>query len=61
MLCSEKSTPIVEGHRSYCNFVKPHETLDSKIPFEEAGITIDEDNKWLILMRTVIHYSKLNK
>jgi transposase-like protein len=32
------STPIVEGHRLYYNFIKPHKGLDGKTPSEEAGI-----------------------
>ncbi len=32
-------TPIVEGHRLYYNFVKPHVSLDGKTSSEVAGIT----------------------
>ena len=49
-----ESTPIVEGHRLYYNFIKPHEALNGKTPSEEAGITIEGDNKWITLMRTSI-------
>jgi transposase-like protein len=49
-----EETPIVEGHRLYYNFIKPHEALDGRTPSEEAGITIEGDNKWLTLMRTAI-------
>ncbi|UCD13919.1 MAG: transposase [Thermoplasmatales archaeon] len=51
-------TPIVEGHRLYYNFIKPHESLDGKTPSEEAGITIEGNNKWLTLMKKAISYKK---
>jgi len=54
-------TPIVEGHRLYYNFIKPHESLDGKTPSEEAGITIEGKNKWLTLMRNAIQYNKIYK
>lgn len=52
------TTPIIEGHRLYYNFIKPHESLDGKTPSEEAGITIEGDNKWLTLMKKAIKYQK---
>lgn len=51
-----KETPILEGHRLYYNFIKPHESLNGRTPSEEAGITIDGDNKWLTLMKNAIQY-----
>jgi len=51
-------TSIVDGHRLYYNFIKPHMALDGKTPSEEAGITIEGDNKWLTLMRNAIQYQK---
>jgi len=53
-----EDTPIVEGHRLYYNFVRPHESLDGKTPSEEAGITIEGKNKWLTLMKTSLAYQK---
>lgn len=55
-----ESTPIVEGHRLYYNFIKPHEALDEKTPSEEAGITIEGKDKWLTLMHNAIQYQKKN-
>ena len=52
------TTPIVEGHRLYYNFIKPHEALDGKTPSEEAGITIEGDNKWLTLIHKAVQYQK---
>ena len=51
-------TPIVEGHRLYYNFIKPHEALDGKTPSEQAGITVEGDNKWLTLMHKTVQYQK---
>jgi transposase-like protein len=54
-------TPIVEGHRLFYNFIKPHEGLNGKTPSEQAGITIEGDNKWLTLMRNSVKYKKLKR
>lgn len=53
-----KTTPIVEGHRLYYNFIKPHMALDGKTPSEMAGIEIEGDNKWETLIRKAIKYQK---
>jgi len=42
-----ESTPIIEGHRLFYNFIKPHEALDGRTPGEESGILIDGKDKWL--------------
>jgi transposase-like protein len=55
-----EETPIVEGHRLYYNFIKPHMALNGKTPSEEAGITIEGDNKWLSLMKTALWYKKVH-
>lgn len=52
------TTPIVEGHRLYHNFIKPHMALYGKTTSEEAGITIEGDNKWVSLMKTALWYKK---
>lgn len=54
-------TPIIEGHRLYYNFIKPHESLDGKTPSEEAGITIEGNNKWLTLIHKARQYQKAKK
>ena len=51
-------TPIIEGHRLFYNFIKPHEALDGRTPSEEAGITIEGDNKWISLMKTSLSYKR---
>lgn len=53
-----EDTPIVDGHRLYYNFIKPHGAFDGKTLSEEAEITIEGDNKWLILMKKAIQYQK---
>lgn len=54
-----EDTPIIDGHRLYYNFIKPHMALDGQTPSEKAGITIEGDeNKWLNLMRKAIEYHK---
>jgi putative transposase len=53
-----EETPIVQGHRLFYNFIKPHEALGGKTPSEEAGISIEGENKWLTLMRTAIEHQK---
>jgi putative transposase len=52
-----ENTPIVEGHRLYYNFIKPHESLNGRTPSEVAGITIEGDNKWFTLMKNAIQYN----
>ena len=54
------NTPIVEGHRLFYNIIKPHESLNGKTPSEQAGITIEGDNKWLILMKNALRNQKHN-
>jgi hypothetical protein len=43
------------------NFIKPHENLNGKTPSEEAGITIEGNNKWETLMKTSLAYQKYKK
>jgi len=54
----KKDSKIIEGHRLYYNFIKPHDSLGGKTPSEEAGITIEGDNKWLTLIRNAVKYQK---
>jgi len=51
-----ESTPIIEGHRIYYNYIKPHKALDNKTPSEKAGIIIEGDNKWFTLMKNAIKH-----
>jgi len=53
-----ENTPVIEGHRLYHNFIKPHMSLDGKTPSEEAGITIDGKNKWLTLIHKAVQSQK---
>jgi len=36
----KEETPIVEGHRIYYNFIRPHMSLDGKTPAEVAGLDL---------------------
>ncbi len=51
-------TPIVDGHRLYYNYIRPHEVLNGKIPSEEAGVIIEGNNKWLTLIHKAVQYQK---
>ena len=51
-----ESTPIVDGHRLYYNYIKPHMAHDGKTPSEEAGITIEGNDKWITLMKASLAY-----
>lgn len=43
---------IMNGFRTYYNFVKPHQSLNGKTPVEASGLDLDlEENKWLDLIR----------
>jgi putative transposase len=53
-----ESTPIIEGHRLYYNFIKPHQALGGKTPAELAGINVQGDDKWLTLMKNAIKHKK---
>lgn len=53
-----ETTPIVEGHRLYYNFIKPHEALNRKTPSEETGIIIEGKDKWISLMHNAIQFKK---
>jgi len=41
-------------------FLDSIRSLEGKTPSEEAGITIEGDNKWLTLMKKSIQYQKAN-
>lgn len=47
-------TPIFEGNRIYCNFVRPHMGLKGMTPAEVAGIGIEGGDKWLKLLKSSV-------
>jgi len=48
-------TPIIPMNQIYYNFVRPHMGLDGATPAEAAGVGIDEENKWMGLLRKSIN------
>ncbi len=42
---------LAEGQRIQYNFVKPHMALDGQTPAQASGITMEDKNKWLGLIR----------
>jgi hypothetical protein len=44
-------TPILAGMQIFHNYVRPHTALEGKSPAEVAGITVDEESKWLSLIQ----------
>jgi transposase-like protein len=56
-----ETTPIINGHRLYHNFIKPHKGLNGKTPAEIAGITIEGNDKWIELMYNAIKHKKSHK
>ena len=48
----ETAEELMEGFRTYYNFVRPHMSLDGQTPAEASGLNLDlEENKWLDLIR----------
>ena len=43
------------------DFIKPHESIDSKTPSEEAGIIIEGSNKWLTLIHKSVQHQKVTE
>jgi len=44
-------TALAEGNRIQYNFIKPHLALEGRTPAQQAGLSIDERNKWLELLK----------
>ncbi len=57
----KSSQKILDGHRVYYNFVRPHMALDGKTPAEEAGLDLGLGNdKWLGLIEKAVEYQTKN-
>jgi hypothetical protein len=39
-----------EGYQLYHNYVRPHESLNGKIPVDACGIIINGNDKWMTLI-----------
>lgn len=46
-----EDSPLINGYQIYHNYIRPHMTLDGKIPSEMAGIKIEGNNKWVTLIQ----------
>jgi transposase-like protein len=56
-----EETPIVDGHKIYYNFIKPHMGLEGKTPAQEAGLDLGLDgDRWLGLIKKALHHHKCN-
>jgi transposase-like protein len=54
----KSDTPVIDGHKLYYNFIKPHEAIDGKTPAEQAGINIEGDeNKWMNLLQKAVEHN----
>lgn len=52
MKSQETAEELMEGFRTYYNFIRPHMSLDGKTPAEASGIDLElGENKWLSLIR----------
>jgi hypothetical protein len=48
-------TPIIPLNKIYYNFIRPHQALDGRTPAEMAGIGIEGENKWDVLLKKSIN------
>jgi hypothetical protein len=46
-----KRTIMLSGYQLYHNYIRPHESLDGKIPAEACGIKVEGESKWLTLIQ----------
>lgn len=49
---NKNSQKLLDGQRIYYNFVRPHQALNGLTPSEASGIRIQNENKWLGLIKT---------
>ncbi len=45
---------ILKRYQIYHNYIRAHSTLDGKTPAEQAGIEIEDDNKWKPLIEMLL-------
>lgn len=48
-------TPFIKGNQIYLNFIRPHQALGGITPAEAAGIGVEEENKWIELLKLGIN------
>ena len=46
-----QDSPILDGMQIFHNYVRPHEGLDGHTPSEMAGIEVQGENRWMILIQ----------
>jgi hypothetical protein len=51
-------TPIIPMNQIYYNFIRPHQALKGLTPGEMAGIGINGNNKWRMLLELATHSSE---
>jgi len=44
-------SPILVGYRLFHNYIRPQMALNGKTPAEQAGIIIEGENKWLVIIQ----------
>ncbi len=48
----ESAQRMVDGHKLYYNYIRPHQSLNGKTPAEKAGIELQlKGNKWMDLIK----------
>ncbi len=47
----KRFSPVIVGMQLFHNFIHPHMGLDGKTPAEAAGIKVEGENPWLILIQ----------
>ena len=47
----KEDTVIIDGYQLYHNYVRPHMSLEGKMPAEVCGIEVKGNNKWLTLIQ----------
>jgi len=52
MKSDDTADELMEGFRTYYNFIRPHQSLEGKTPAEVSGLDLDlGENKWLSLIK----------
>jgi hypothetical protein len=52
--------PILRGLQIYHNFIREPEGIQGRTPSEAAGITVEDQNKWLTIIQNAAHEPKIH-